>query len=94
MYFFSISQMFSLFGGSSATTLDLIRKKMCINEELGKVIMPFSLSNLYDIDLSAGRLHAFKISKEQVERLVDSVSYGDKKSYVMLSLLISPLMNV
>ncbi|MPM83205.1 hypothetical protein SDC9_130268 [bioreactor metagenome] len=87
MYFFSISQMFSLFGGSSATTLDLIRKKMCSNEELGKVLTPFALSNLYDIDLSAGRIHAFKINKEQVERLVDSVSYGDKKSYVMLSLM-------
>ncbi len=87
LYFFSISQMFSLFGGSSATTLDLIRKKMCENEELGKLIVPFALSNLFEINLSAGRIHAFKISKEQVEQLVLDVSYEDKKSYVMLSLL-------
>ena len=86
-YFFAISQMYSLFGGSSASTLEIVRKKMCKNEELGNVIVPFNISNLFDIDLSAGRIHAFKITREQVKHLVDDVRYGDKKSFVLLSLL-------
>ncbi len=81
--------MFSLFGGSSATTLDAVRKKLCIDYEKnpGELILPFSINNLFDIDLSAGRIHAFQISKEQIENLVDSVSYGDKKAFCLLSLL-------
>ena len=86
-YFFAISQMFSLFGGSSASTLERVRKKMCQDEELGNLIVPFNIKNLFDIDLSAGRIHAFKISREQVERLVDEVRYGDKKAFVLLCLL-------
>lgn len=88
-YFFAISQMFSLFGGSSATTLDAVRKKMCKDGEkkLGKLKVPFKLQNLYDINLSAGRIHAFKIDKNQIEKKVDSIRYGDQLAYCMLSLL-------
>lgn len=86
-YFYSISQLFSLFGGSSDTTLNRIRESMCINKELGKVIVPFSLSNLYEVKLSANRLHAFRITRTDVENLVDTVKYGDKKVFTLLSLL-------
>ena len=87
LYFFVISQIFSLFGGSSSSTLENVRKKMCEHDELGRVIVPFKIENLFDIDLSAGRIHAFRITREQVEKLVDEVRYGDKKSFVLLSLL-------
>lgn len=87
LYFFAISQMFSLFGGSSSSTLESVRKKMCLNDKLGKIKIPFNIRDLFDIDLSAGRIHAFRISQEQVERLVDETRYGDKKSFALLSLL-------
>lgn len=85
--FFAISQMFSLFGGSSSSTLDAVRKAMCVNGEHGNLIIPFQLKNLYSIDLSAGRYNAFQINRDHIEKLVDSVQYNDKKSYVLLSLL-------
>lgn len=88
-YFFAISQMFSLFGGSSASTLDAVRRKLCVDYDNnpGKLIVPFNIKNLFDIDLSAGRIHAFKITKEQIENLVDTVHYGDRKAFCLLSLL-------
>lgn len=87
LYFFTISQLFSLFGGSSSSTLDKVREKMCVDKQLGNVIIPFNIRNLFDIDLSAGRINAFKISREQVERLVDDLRYGNKKAFVLLCLL-------
>ena len=88
-YFFAISQMFSLFGGSSASTLEAVRKKLCRDYDSapGELIMPFNIKNLFDIDLSAGRIHAFKIDKEQIENLVDTVSYGQQKAFCLLCLL-------
>lgn len=85
--FFAISQMFSLFGGNSTTTLDRVRKNMCDREVLGKIKKPFKMEYLKDVDLSAGRTNAFCISKQQVEKLVDTVHYGDSKAYIMLCLL-------
>ena len=88
-YYFAISQLFSLFGGHSASVLDAVRKSMCIDYENdpGNIITPFEVKNLYEIDLSAERIHAFKIGKEQIEKLVDSVHYGDKKAFSLLSFL-------
>jgi hypothetical protein len=85
--FFVISQLFGLFSGNSTNTLDSVRKHMCENQTLGAVIEPFQLKLLFDIDLSAGRINAFKISRPQIEKLIDSTYYGDTKAYVLLCLL-------
>ena len=87
MVYFAISQLFSLFGGNSTETLDIIRKKMCESDERGKVIIPFSVKNLFDINLSSNRFNAFRITEEQIEKLVDNMQYGDKRQYMLLCLL-------
>lgn len=85
--YFAVAQMFSLFGGSSDTTLEQVRRSMCKPDLIGELKEPFNIKNLFNIDLSAGRLNAFKITRENVEKLVDSVKYGDKKTYTLLCLL-------
>lgn len=85
--FFVVSQLFGLFSGNSTSTLDTVRKHMCKDQKLGAVIEPFRFDSLFDIDLSAGRINAFKITKEQIEKLVDTTYYGDVKAYIILCFL-------
>ena len=85
--FFVVSQLFGLFSGNSTNTLDNVRKHMCINHQLGELIEPFKYESLFDIDLSAGRINAFKISRQQIEKLIDTTNYGEPKAYVLLCLL-------
>lgn len=85
--YFSVSQLFSLFGGSNDAGLEKIRRAMCQDGELGNLKEPFTLDSLYEVSLTAGRSHAFKKTRADIEELVDTVSYGDKKSYALLSFL-------
>ena len=85
--YLAIAQLFSVFGGSSADTLEKVRRALCKNAELGTVIEPFSIKNLFEVDLSTSRRRVFDISKDDIEHIVDTVGYGDKKSYTLLSLI-------
>ncbi len=85
--FFVVSQLFGLFGGSSAGALDAVRKAMCKYGRLGELKLPFTLKSLFNIDLSAGRINAFKIERDEIVKLVDTTYYGNKKAYILLCLL-------
>ncbi len=87
--YFCVSQIFSLFGGNSANTLEEVRKHLCKNDndKLGRTIVDFKLSNLYGINLSAGRLDVFNIDKKKIEAVISSAKYGSYKASVITRLL-------
>jgi len=91
--FFIISQTFGVFGGTSSSTLDKVREKLCVKDNLGDVIENFKYEQLYGIDLSGGRIDAFRKTKKDITKLVDDNKKGSIKTNLVLMLLY-PQLNV